>query len=73
MLTFLIITNVFSSTKLENKRLEQVLLRSRWGAGEEVAQTMYTHVSECKNDKIKKRTDILIDCVITYRQERDMS
>jgi hypothetical protein len=25
----------------------------KWGEGE-VAQTMYTHVSKCKNDKIKK-------------------
>jgi hypothetical protein len=23
------------------------------GGGEEVAQTMYTHASKCKNDKIK--------------------
>jgi hypothetical protein len=28
----------------------------KWGVGwrEEVSQTMYTHVSECKNDKIKE-------------------
>jgi hypothetical protein len=39
------------------KRAEQELLGSRglegirrWG---EVAQTMYTHISKCKNDKIK--------------------
>jgi hypothetical protein len=34
---------------LENKRAEQVLP----GTGE-VAQTMYTNVSKCKNDKIKE-------------------
>jgi hypothetical protein len=33
------------STKLENKRAEQA-----W-----VAQTMYIHVSKCKNDKIKEK------------------
>jgi hypothetical protein len=37
---------VFSSTKSE-KRAEQIL-PGRWGGG-----TMYTHVSKCKNDKIK--------------------
>jgi hypothetical protein len=25
------------------------------GGEEEVAQTMYTHISKCKNDKIKKK------------------
>jgi hypothetical protein len=25
----------------------------RWGGGGEVAQIMYTHVSKCKNNKIK--------------------
>jgi hypothetical protein len=36
------------------ERVEQVLPGSVgcWG-GREVAQTMYTHVSKCKNDKIK--------------------
>jgi hypothetical protein len=34
----------------KNKKVEQVLLRSRAG---QVAQIMYTHVSKCKNDKIK--------------------
>jgi hypothetical protein len=38
---------VFSSTKLENKRVEQALP----GSGGRVAQTMHTHVSKCKNDK----------------------
>jgi hypothetical protein len=40
------------------KRAEQVL-PGNWGergsAGKEVAQTMYTHVSKFKNDKILKR------------------
>jgi hypothetical protein len=48
----LIIACVFSSTKLENKMIEQVLPRSGWGIkrrgriGEE-AQTMYKHVRKC--------------------------
>jgi hypothetical protein len=46
----LIISYVFSSTKLENKRIEQVLLGR---GGRDVAQTMYSYVSKCKNDKIK--------------------
>jgi hypothetical protein len=46
---FLIISYVFSSTKLENKRAEQ----PGSGVGGEAAQTMYTRVSKCKNDKIK--------------------
>jgi hypothetical protein len=48
-LTFLL-SHVFSSRKLENKRVEQVLPRSVGG------QIMYTHVSKlskCKSDKIK--------------------
>jgi hypothetical protein len=53
---FLIISYVLSSTKLEKKRAEPVLPRSgRGGVGRrEVAQTMYTYVSKCKNDKIKE-------------------
>jgi hypothetical protein len=39
----------FSSTKLENKKAEHVLP----GNGRGVSQIMYTHVSKCKNDKIK--------------------
>jgi hypothetical protein len=35
---------------LENKRAEQVLPRRRVGG----AQTMYTHVSKCKNNKMKE-------------------
>jgi hypothetical protein len=38
------------STKLENKRAEEFLPRSGWG---EVAQTIYTHASKCKNNKLK--------------------
>jgi hypothetical protein len=34
-------------TKLENKRPEQVLL----GSSGDMAQTICTHVSKCKNDK----------------------
>jgi hypothetical protein len=51
---FLIISYVFSSTKSENKRAEQVLPGSGgwgWGAG----GPMYTHASKGKNDKIKER------------------
>jgi hypothetical protein len=52
---FLIISYVFFLTKSENNWLKQVLTRSGgWRSGE-VAQTMYTHVSKCKNDKIKER------------------
>jgi hypothetical protein len=41
------------STKSEDKKVEQVLPRSR-GRGEgEVAQIMYIHISKCKNDKVK--------------------
>jgi hypothetical protein len=36
---------------LEKKRVEQVLPGG--GGGEAVAQIMYTHVSKCKNNKIK--------------------
>jgi hypothetical protein len=50
----------FLFKKSEHKRAEQVLPGSQlWGwVGErsgEVAQTMYTHISKCKNDKIKER------------------
>jgi hypothetical protein len=47
-----LLSHVFSSTKLENKRVEQVLLGSRAGV-REVVQTMHIHLSKCKNDKIK--------------------
>jgi hypothetical protein len=39
---------------LEKKSTEQFLTGSRGWRGEG-AQTMYTHVSKCKNDKIKER------------------
>jgi hypothetical protein len=49
MICLLILSYAFSSTKSENKRVEQVLPGSQgW---ERVAQIMYTHVSKCKNDK----------------------
>jgi hypothetical protein len=63
---FFIIFDIFSSTKLENKRAEQVL---PGGVGrQEVAQIMSTHVSKCKNDKIKfkKRRQISIKLNINY-------
>jgi hypothetical protein len=42
-----LLSHIFSSTKLENKKAE--------GGGKEgeVVQTMFTHVSKCKNEKIK--------------------
>jgi hypothetical protein len=49
---FLIISYVFSSTKSENKRLEQVLPGSE--GREKMAHTMYAHVNKHKKDKIKK-------------------
>jgi hypothetical protein len=38
----------------------------------EVAQTMYTHVSKCKNDKIKERKKIkeLIWTLISYKPQK---
>jgi hypothetical protein len=71
---FLIISYVFSSTKLE-KRAEQILLGSReigvGEVGEQEAQTMYMRVSKCKNNKIKgerkkeagKETEIILAIV----------
>jgi hypothetical protein len=49
---------MFSLQNLENKRMEQVL-PCIWGdqggrRREEVTQTIYTHVSKCKNGKIKE-------------------
>jgi hypothetical protein len=56
---FLIISCVFSSTKLE-KRAEQVLSGSEGGAGKEwgreggeMAQTMYAHMNKWINNKRK--------------------
>jgi hypothetical protein len=45
-------------TKSENKRAEQICLETRveeWGGGE-VVRIIYTHVSKCKNNKIKTTT-----------------
>jgi hypothetical protein len=54
-LFYLLFFYVFFSTKSEKKRAEQVL--SRGGEGGEVlgmvVKIMYTHISKCKNDKIK--------------------
>jgi hypothetical protein len=47
---FLILSSVFSSTNSCTKRAEQVLPGSRG----KVDQTMYIHVSQCKNNTIKK-------------------
>jgi hypothetical protein len=57
---YLKLAKYFLFNKSENKRAEQVLPRSRvwegwerrWG---EVAQTMYTYVSKCKNGEIFKK------------------
>jgi hypothetical protein len=54
---FLIIIYVLSSTKLENKE-GNTGSSLKWGEGE-VAQTMYTHVSKCENNKIKEKEDFL--------------
>jgi hypothetical protein len=52
---------IFSSTKSENKKEEQVLPRNEvQGERKEVTQTMYTHVSKCKNDKIKGEKKITL-------------
>jgi hypothetical protein len=48
---FLLSFIFFSSTKSENKRVEQVLPGS--GGSGEMTQIMYTYASKCKNDKIK--------------------
>jgi hypothetical protein len=52
----LIIFYVFSSTKLENKR----------GVGGEVAQTMYTYVSKCNNDKRRKKKKLPLGIPIPF-------
>jgi hypothetical protein len=48
----LFLLSLMFSTKLENKRAEQVLPGSLGGVGSEVAQTTYIRVSKCKNGKI---------------------
>jgi predicted RNA-binding protein YlqC (UPF0109 family) len=50
---FLIISYVFSSIKSE-KRVEQILP----GRQGEVAQTIYTHVSKCKNNKNRRKINL---------------
>jgi hypothetical protein len=50
----LVISYVFSSTKSENKMVEQVL-PGTWGREGVGGSNMYTHVSKCKNDKIKNK------------------
>jgi hypothetical protein len=50
---FLVTSCIFFSTKLENKRGEQVIPATEEGCEEEGDQTMYTNVSKYKNDKIK--------------------
>jgi hypothetical protein len=50
---FLIISYVLSSTKLENKE-GNTGSALKWGQ-EEVAQTKYTHVGKCENNKIKEK------------------
>jgi hypothetical protein len=65
---FLIISCVFSSTKWENKRTEQVLPGSRGrvtlgggvGGMGKVTQIMHTHVSKCKNNK--RKTESISTC-----------
>jgi hypothetical protein len=57
---FLLSYLFFSSTKWENKRVEQVLPRGRMtgGGGRELAQIMYTCVRKYKNHKIKVKKRI---------------
>jgi hypothetical protein len=52
---FVFLSHVFSSTKLENKRVKQVFFRGG-GRGGGMAQIMYTHVSKCRSNKIKFKT-----------------
>jgi hypothetical protein len=49
---------------LENKRVEQVL-PGRWGEGRGGGSAMYTHVSKCKNDEIKREKKILFKILIS--------
>jgi hypothetical protein len=43
---------MFSLQKIGEQEVRKVSYGSLWGVVE-VAQTMYTHVSKCKNDKTK--------------------
>jgi hypothetical protein len=47
------IENSYLLCFLFNKIREEVGTGSAWQSVGRVAQTMYTHVSKCKNDKIK--------------------
>jgi hypothetical protein len=51
---FLNFSYVFSSNKIGEEGGTGSAWKL-WGSMREVAQTMYTHVSKCKNDKIKER------------------
>jgi hypothetical protein len=46
---------LFSATKSEDKRVEQVLARGGGWGGSGVVQIMYTQVNKCKNNKIIKK------------------
>jgi hypothetical protein len=39
----------------------------------EVAQTMYTHVSKCKNDKIKKRNVVWLCSGVLFSHKNEVS
>jgi hypothetical protein len=55
MLSFLLFL-IFSLKQNQRQRAEPVLGKREGGQEEgEVAQTMYTHVSKCKNHKINKK------------------
>jgi hypothetical protein len=71
---FFIISYVFSVTKLEKKRVEQVLPGSgkgSLGGREEVAQTMYARVSKCKHDKIKETNKAYAHSSKNHSQDHD--
>jgi hypothetical protein len=71
--TFFLLSFVFSSTKLENKRAEQVLAIDS-GGRREVAQVLYTHVNICNNNKIKFKKYIFIkeDRILAVRQGKSL-
>jgi hypothetical protein len=51
---FFILSLIFSlPQKSENKRAKRAKKVLPGSSGGEVAQIMYTHISKCKNDKIK--------------------
>jgi hypothetical protein len=45
----------FLFNEIRTRGRNRFYLQAWWGRGGGVAQTMYTHVSKCKNDKIKER------------------